>query len=416
MPRLAHRNPSYRRHRPSGQAVVTLDGRDCYLGPWQSRASRDEYDRLVAEWLAGGRRLSGGASDLTVLELINAYRKHAQGYYRRPDGSDTGERKPIRIAMRPLRKLYGRSRAAEFGPLALKAVRQDMVRGGWCRTYVNSQAGRIKRMFKWAVENEMVPATVYHALQAVTGLKAGRSDARESAPVRPVPDAYVRAVLPHASAQVRAMIELQVLTGMRPGEVCIMRACDVDTTGPVWEYRPATHKTENHGHERVAYLGPKAQDVLRSFLKSDLQAYVFSPAEAEASRRQAAHATRKTPMTCGNCPGDNRKACPKRRPGDRYDVSAYRRAIARACAVAFAPPDDLTRGLAHDEAKRRIAAWRRQHRWHPHRLRHNAGTNLRREYGAEAAQVILGHKTLRVTEIYAERNIEAARRVMGEVG
>ncbi len=45
--------PSYRRHRPSGQAVVTLDSRDIYLGPYRSPESRAKYDRVVAEWLAG---------------------------------------------------------------------------------------------------------------------------------------------------------------------------------------------------------------------------------------------------------------------------------------------------------------------------------------------------------------------------
>ena len=57
MPRLVHKLPSYRLHKPSGQAVVTLGGRDVYLGPHNSRTSRAEYDRVVAEWLANGRQL-----------------------------------------------------------------------------------------------------------------------------------------------------------------------------------------------------------------------------------------------------------------------------------------------------------------------------------------------------------------------
>jgi hypothetical protein len=49
--------PSYRLHKPSGQAVVTLSGKDFYLGPWKSAASREAYDRLLAEWISNGRRL-----------------------------------------------------------------------------------------------------------------------------------------------------------------------------------------------------------------------------------------------------------------------------------------------------------------------------------------------------------------------
>ena len=54
----AQKVPSYRRHKPSGQAVVTLNGtEDHYLGKWNTKVSRAEYDRLIQEWLDGGRHL-----------------------------------------------------------------------------------------------------------------------------------------------------------------------------------------------------------------------------------------------------------------------------------------------------------------------------------------------------------------------
>ncbi len=68
------RVPSYRRHKSTGQAVVTISGRDIYLGKWNSTASKAEYDRLIAEFLANGRRLQSDA-DATVVEVLNAYRK-----------------------------------------------------------------------------------------------------------------------------------------------------------------------------------------------------------------------------------------------------------------------------------------------------------------------------------------------------
>ena len=73
MPRLTNSVPKYRQHRASGQAVVTIGGRDHYLGPWKSRASRCEYDRLIGEWIANGRRLEDRASDKTVVELAVAF-------------------------------------------------------------------------------------------------------------------------------------------------------------------------------------------------------------------------------------------------------------------------------------------------------------------------------------------------------
>src|SRR5262249_29487116 len=148
--------------------------------------------------------------------------------------------------------------------------------------------------FKWAVENELVPASVHHGLRTVAGLRRGRCDVRESEPVRPAPEAMVEAVRPHVARQVWTMIELQLLTGMRPGEATSMRTRDLDTSGKVWVYTPESHKTEHHGKRRAIYIGPRAQSVLRPWLRTDLASYLFSPAEAEAERRASQRVHRKT--------------------------------------------------------------------------------------------------------------------------
>ncbi|MCY2953781.1 MAG: site-specific integrase [Planctomycetota bacterium] len=408
MPRLIHQNPKYRRHRASGQAIVTIDGRDFYLGPYGTRASRDEYDRFIGEWLASGRRLPGkGLADVYVAEILAAFMRHATTYYRKPDGTPTSEIDSYRQAIGPMKRLYGRIFAADFGPLALKAVREEMVRLGLCRNTINRHMGRIKHIFKWAASNELAPAAIHEALRTVEGLKAGRSEAKESVPVQPVPEEHVDAAVRFMSRQVAAMVKLQLVTGMRSGEVCAMRTCDIDTAGRLWQYKPTTHKTQHHGHERVIYMGPKAKEIVKPFLKADLIAFVFSPAEAEAERRAEMHRKRKTPLSCGNVPGSNVKRAPRRRPGDRYTATSYGRAVKYACDRA----DELAKGgvaIADDE---RIIP-----RWHPHQLRHTAGTRLRKEFGVEAAQVVLGHKSLSVTELYAEKNIQAAQRIAAEVG
>ncbi|MFH1417126.1 MAG: tyrosine-type recombinase/integrase [Planctomycetota bacterium] len=409
MPRLVHITPSYRRHRSSGQAVVTLNGIDHYLGPWKSKASRVEYERLVGEWLANGRQLPlrDSPASLVIAELIARYWRHAKSYYRK-NGSPTSELSSIREALRPLKRLYGRTRGADFGPLALKTLQRDMIGSGWSRNTINNRISRIKRMFKWAAENELVPSSVHHGLQAVSGLRRGRSDARETEPVKPVADELVDATLPHVSSVVSAMIQLQRLTGMRSGELTIMRGCDLDTSGKVWLYTPATHKTEHHGHERPIYLGPRAQAIVRPFLKPETTAFLFSPVESEVERTARAHQRRKTPLCYGNRPGLRRKRNPKRRPRDHYTTDSYRRAITRACDKAFPPPD----GLTDDE----LMQWRNEHRWHPHQLRHSAATRLRKEFGIEAARVVLGHRSAAITELYAEIDGAKAAEIMARVG
>ncbi|WP_439621563.1 hypothetical protein [Gemmata sp.] len=111
----------------------------------------------------------------------------AQAYYRHADGTPTSELEDIRHAVRPLRELFGLTAAREFGPMALKRVREAMVAKGWARGTVNQQCGRVKRVIRWAVENELVPADRWEALRAVRGLTKGRTDARETKPIGPFP-------------------------------------------------------------------------------------------------------------------------------------------------------------------------------------------------------------------------------------
>jgi len=365
------RVPSYRRHKPSGQAVVTLSGRDFYLGKWNTKASRSEYDRLVQEWLAAGRSLpSNGDDGLTVAEVALRFWGFAKRYYRK-DGRPTSELDEFRLSIRPLRQLYGATPALDFGPLALKAVRQTMIESGLSRGVVNHRTARIKRMFKWAVSEELVPPSVHHGLSAVDGLRKGRVAVREAKPVQPVGDEVVDATLPHLPEVVADMVRFQRVTGGRPAEVCLVRPCDIDTTGDVWIYRPESHKNEHHGRERIICIGPKAQDVLRPYLLRPDTCYCFSPQDSERKRLAVRQEKRQTPLSCGNRPGTNRKRRPKRRAGERYDTNGYRRAVHRAVDLA--------------NRKRKAEGDETLPKWSPNRLRHSAATEIRRHFGLEAA-------------------------------
>jgi integrase len=283
-----------------------------------------------------------------------------------------------------------------------------MIALGWSRANINKQVGRIKRMFKWAAENELLPAELYHRVSVVAGLQRGRTAARETDSVRPVPESVVQTTMKYMTSTVAAMTQFQWLTGARPGEVCEVRGCDLDMSSRIWLYEPELHKTAHHGRQRLIYVGPRAQEVLRPFLRRDLQAYLFSPAESEAERRAAMHQARRTPASCGNTVGSNRKARPAKRPGIKYCTTSYARAIRYACDRAFPPPE----GLDHDERKE----WRRQHCWSPNQIRHAFATTIRREYGLESAQVLLGHALANVTQIYAEVDRSKGLELAAKIG
>lgn len=439
MPKLNGRLPSYRFHKPTGQGVVTLDGRDFYCGQFGTESSKSRYDTLIAKWLAAGRKMPEGldpeVNTILVNDLVMAYWEHAKVYYRDESGNATTELGNIRQALRPLVKSFGSTPVLEFGPKCLKTLREQMIGLGWCRTHINQQVGKIKAMFKWGTAEELVPGPIFQALQAVTGLKAGRSAARESQPVRPVPVAMVEAIGPYVSRQVWAMIQLQLCTGARPGEVVGICSKDIDMSKQVWCIRLDNHKTAHHGHERVLHLGPKAQDIVKPFLSGRrLDQPLFSPREAEDERRDIRTLNRKTPLSCGNRRGTNRRDCPKVKARRTYDVASYRRAIARGCEQAFPPPTELdrirvpgakgTRWETRCEWRERLGAlnwsrlreWRKENSWHPHQLRHTAATHIRREHGLDAARAVLGHRSPVVTEIYAELDHAKAAEIMADVG
>jgi integrase len=406
----ASRVPKYRRHKPTGQAVVTIDGQDIYLGKHGTAASRHEYDRIIGEWMAAGRCLVGADAGVAVAELARAYLKFAKGYYRK-DGRPTGSLARVKTAVRTLRMSYGETRVSDFGPLALQAIQLRLVESGHSRRYVNYLVDTIRRIFKWGVAQEIVPETTYRALTAVSGLRRGRTAAPESAPVQPADDATVDATLPYLSPTVADMVRFQRLTGCRPGEVVLVRPMDVDTSGDVWLFVPESHKTEHHGRQRVIVIGPQAQDILRKYLLRPEAMFCFCPRETEKRRLALRHENRKTPLKWGNRPGTNRKRQPKRTAGERYTSRSYSQAIRRGV-------DKANRAIveAFVEAGGKPENAKTLPRWSPNQLRHAAATEVRKRFGLEAAQVTLGHANARITEVYAERDLALAVRVMAEVG
>ncbi len=284
-------------------------------------------------------------------------------------------------------KLYETSRVSEFGPRALKSVRQQLITDNKLnRKTLNGYITRVKALFKWGVEQELVPPSIWHGLQAVAGLKRGRTTVPEPGRVHPVLQAHIDIIQPNVSRQIWALIQLQLFTAARAGELVTMRATEIDTSGPIWIYTPTEHKTAHHGIERNIYLGPRAQEIVRGFLASrPIGDYLFSPIEAERERHAQAECHRRPDQK----PNPKKTA---REIGEHYTTSSYRVAIKRAC-----------KKVGIDS-------------WHPHQLRHNAATWLRKEFGLDVARIILGHRSPAITEIYAELDREKAINAMQKSG
>lgn len=422
---MTTRIPNYpSRPHKSGQARIKVRGKDVWLGRWNSPDSRAKYARIVAELAAGGEAAPTRSFDVTIFDLVNAFRSWAATRYVK-NGRQTSEFRLFGLALGPVLDLYGSTLAVDFGPLAMLTCRDELKARGYCRKKVNEHLGRIRRVFKWGVSRELVPESVWRALQAVEGLRPG--EAPDMPKVKPVPPESIAAVEKHVLPPVWAMIQLQLWTAMRPGEVTIMRTCDVRASDPaippelegkVWVYRPASHKTEHHDMERIVFLGPHAQQILSAWLRPENpEAYLFSPQEAVAFSRAERAARRRHVRKY------SRKTRPQRAPKAYYDVTAYNHAVQRACEIAMGMPSEYrvpSKSTLSDEEKaaRRAKAseWRAKHAWSPNQLRHNAATLIREKYGIEVARIICGHANIATTEIYAEADLEMAARAILQMG
>jgi len=327
--------------------------------------------------------------DGKISSLVNMYHQRNLSYYLPP----SREAANIKYAIFPLAQFFPNLLADDFTPLHLQEFRDQLITQ-LSRKLINARINHIKRMFKWAASQMMISSQTYLALTTVDGLRQGRSVARESKKVLPAPSQAVNAVIAYATDVIADMIRIQLLTGMRPGELCKMRPCDIDRTGEIWIYSPTrthggeyAHKTEWLGHKKQIAIGPKAQQILTKYLFRSADKYCFTPEESSHQARLRRTSARKTPMSCGNKPGSNKKNTETFNPC--FDTKSYRKHIVRIAKFIKVTP------------------------WSPHQLRHSKATEIRsnNQFVPDDILATLGQRTQSMVDVYAELSFERAKRV-----
>ena len=394
------------RYHVCGQAIVTIDGKDYYLGKHNTPQAHARYAYLIAEYQRNGLSLpdsfdvrgwdsfalalTQGAPPVThqadepilVKHLMAAYNSYAQATY----AHCKSERLRARQITNEITKAHGELQVDQFGPKMLKALRETWT-AARSRQYINKLSAFIVQIFKWGVSEELVQESTWTRLKAVEALRFGRTDAKEGQARKPVSIAVVRATVVELSPVVRDMVRVHVATGMRPTELCSMRPCDIDRSGDVWMYRPEHHKNKAKGKPRAIPIIGNAREVVTNYLNRDPKAYLFSPSEAVALWQAKKRLERKSKVQPSQL--DRSKDNPETRPGECYTQDSYRRAIDRACKRANVE------------------------RWFPYQLRHLTLTEIRDALGVEAAQAMGGHSRIDMTEVYAKlsesKAIEAAK-------
>jgi integrase len=350
---------AYTLHKATGQAFVRVEGRMIYLGKYGSPESRIRHRNIVAAAQARQEAFDL-MRPLSVGELCERFVQAMQREYGRRSWQDIEARA---VALTVCAKHAGME-AAAFGGKALQEIQQALLREDRLTRYgINRRKQHIVAMFKWAVAEELVAPSVWHALQAVRAIRRGKG--RDNPPRVPADPAAVDAVVAklRADGNIGAARCVRFLraTGCRPAEAYCAMPADFRLSDPLPTYTVREHKNTHRGMDRVIPLNAAAVAAVRESLAERAQTHglVF-------------------PNGAGNA----------------WDNRTLPRMIARACEALGIPV------------------------WTPYQLRHLAATEAVNRTGNEAAvAAMLGHSPdSTVVRRYSVNRLELAARAAQAVG
>ncbi len=249
-------------------------------------------------------------------------------------------------------------------------------------------------IFRWGVSKQLVGPEHLTALETVKPLRKGRPPApgvkppRENVERQPVEWDELRRARAFMPRTVRAMVDLHILLGGRPEEICQLRFGDIRKTKHprVFVAVVKEHKTEHleNAQERKLYLGPRAMRIVRFIAPPGAKPtdYVFSPVRAAEERSARLREMRRTPMYPSHTTESRRARVAWRRErklSPFYTPDSYRLAVRRACTAAGIEPA-----------------------WTPYQIRHLAATRTAELADLEVAQHLLGHADIETTMTYVK--------------
>ncbi len=348
-------------------------GKRIYFGKYGTVEAKAKY----RDWINSQAFLHGAPKPkILVVDAVREYLIVCEKEW----GRDSPEFNIIVKALERLLRLIDNRPVTDVGPRLLRQYCELMARESYDRkghrgrysiTYISKCIARVKQMVRWACAEELIPPEHWMKLESFKLPRSSRRVAVQPKRVEPVPWVVVRATLGFLHEPVRTMVQIQYLCGMRPGEVCAMRAGDIDRDGDVWIFVPHEHKNSHRGQHLFKAIPRQAQALLQPYLTGSGDSYLFSPMDAPLFN-------------------------PIMKLNEKYPTNSYRNAIVRACG----------RAQKHHVP---IPIWR------PGQLRHGIATEIKARFGHDAASTYLGHATPDVTTIYAERSLHGVKRVANQL-
>ena len=302
------RIPKYRHQKSRNLAVVRIDGKDIYLGKYNSPESHEKYQLAIAELVS--RLAITKTKGLTLPALAAVYHQFSQIRF-----SDAKLRSYHRTIQR-FASLFPELDSQDVACSHVEAFQMSLVQRNLTAKTINDYLARLKNIFCWASRNKYMPAQnllFFDMLDRVDNTWPG---VRQTDKVKPVSLEQINEILTDVPKTVAALIKFQFRTACRPSEARMLRLCDIEKSDDVWLYCPPKHKTSHQGKQRRIPLGPLAQQVIESQQVVDPSAYVFHS-------------------------GD---------PSQPYKKDSYSRAIRRACERAGIDPHWTPNQIRHTAA------------------------------------------------------------------
>lgn len=364
--------PKYRKHSSRDTAFVEFRGERIYLpGAYNSAESRASYKQFLADNLDRQPADNMNRQPDGLMTIARILRLFIESSSHRNESTERSLKNAVRLLADHLDMPV-----SKFTPKVFRRHLMSLVEKRLSKGYINLQYGWIKRIWRWAASEELISPSEYHAIASVLPVRVGDGPGIARSPRQPVDWNDLKDTLPGLSKNVRAMVELQCLTGVRSASICAARAEQFDTSGELWVWTPR-HKTEHLGHKLTVLIGPRAQEILRPFIGS--KGYLFSPDKTRRNLRFRKH----------------------------YSSSSYRNCIRMAIIKL------------NKKRQKRIDAGEKisliKH-WYPHQIRHAVATLVQSKYSLEAAKAVLGHHSVSMTQVYAHRDLDLARRVALDIG
>ena len=394
---IPKRIPQYRKN-GDGRGFAKYPGargKREYFGQFDDPQSVKRYERWVARLMLANDSPAPviRSADPDIATLSAAYLTHMKSYL-----NGQGDWPNVRGTQELLNEFAEDDSGSAFGPNRFREFQSFLVGRGLARTTVNAHMGRTRRFFRWCQSRELIPRGHLEDLKSVESLMPGRTTAPEPLPVQPIDWGAVAKTLPYLPPPVAAAVRVQYLCGMRPGEVVMMRAEEIDRADSIWMWKPARHKNSHRLQSLVKAIPVAAQSKLLPLIESRGPAdFLFCPADAREWRKGLR--PRKTKLypcealrVSENLSG--RKSLPY------YTESRYGKEIRDGIARANKNIQEESGQIPH---------------WTPNQLRHAIASEVSALLGEQASQRWLGHSRLETTAIYTASHERELREIAAKL-